>query len=76
MEFSSSAKRYLPLPVIWEHVTIQGDILVCSICLSLSLVPHTLVSEVEISGCPVMQTHVGFVKASHVILGEITRMTQ
>lgn len=60
MEFSSLAKRYLPFPVIWGHGTIQGDILVCSICLSLSLAPHTLMSEVEISGSPVMQTHVGF----------------
>jgi len=60
MEFSSSAKKYLPLPVIWGHVTIQGDIPVCSTCLSLSLVTHILVTEVEISGCPVLQTHVGF----------------
>jgi len=41
MEFCSSAKRYLPFPLIWGHVTIQGDILVCSICLTLSRSSHS-----------------------------------
>jgi len=36
---------------------------------SLSLVPHTLVSEVEISGCPVMQTHVVFRKGESRDIG-------
>lgn len=51
MEFSCSANRCLHITIIWGHTTIDWDILVCAVRLSLSaLVPHTLVSEVEISG--------------------------